>query len=153
MLRVLLFQMLAVFVSAFAFIPAIAGAWSNFSLVAFILPDATNTTAGITDEVKFTSRYTSRQWYALGGSVIVNSIVGDILAINLVIDGMLKPDYLIPLAAAAYAPTQAIMNDMVRFTNALFMPFRVQLIGKGSFEVAEVATYAASTKAVGQPTI
>jgi hypothetical protein len=49
--------------------------------------------------------------YDMGGAVITNSIIGDSTVINLVIDGLVKPDYLVPLLTARYLPTQAAMRS------------------------------------------
>ena len=72
----------------------------------------------------------SRYWYNLGGACITNTIIGDATLINLVIDGLLKPDYLVPLLLARRAPTQAAMDDACAMTNVLFVPFRAQLLVK-----------------------
>ena len=68
--------------------------------------------------------------YALGGSVIFNTIIADCTVINIIIDGIFKPDYLVPILCAIRAPTQRHMNEMVRMTNVLFLPFRVQILIK-----------------------
>lgn len=73
----------------------------------------------------------SRCWYELGGAVLANTILGDAAVINLVIDGILKPDYLLPLHLfARFAPTQELMDDACRMTNVLYLPFRAQLLVK-----------------------
>ena len=66
----------------------------------------------------------------MGGAVITNTIIGDSALINLVIDGLLKPDYLIPLLMARRAPTQKAMDDACSMSNVLFIPFRAQLLVK-----------------------
>ena len=70
----------------------------------------------------------SRNWYDMGGAVITNGIIGDALFINLVIDGIFKPDYLVPVLLAKRAPTQAAMDRGCSQDNVLFVPFRAQLL-------------------------
>ena len=72
----------------------------------------------------------SRRWYDMGGLVVTNTIIGDSWIINLIIDGFLKPDYLVPLLAARGAPTQKAMDVAVSMTNVLFIPFRGQGLAK-----------------------
>ena len=62
--------------------------------------------------------------------MISSTIIGDSVLINLVIDGLLKPDYLVPLLVASRAATQSAMDAGCSLSNVLFIPFRAQLLVK-----------------------
>ena len=135
MLRVLAFQMIAALLCALAFIP-VAGWEQTFFGYKFNL-DSLNCTAydapggngtAVAGAV-WVSRL-SRCWYELGGSVISNTIIADATLINLVIDGIFKPDYYVQRLQARYSPTQEMMDEACRLTNVLYLPFRAQLLVK-----------------------
>jgi hypothetical protein len=69
----------------------------------------------------------SQHWYVTGGVVLVNVIIGDIIAILGLIE-FVRPDKLIlRYILAPKQPTQAEMNQFYCMDSDLYLPFRYQL--------------------------
>lgn len=134
MLRVLVFQILGTVVAALFFIP-IAGwdvhFWGESVAASAAAPLPGEDAAAVSsNRVSSVTGTLGVRIYDMGGGVLFNTILGDSLLINLVIDGFLKPDYLVPLLLARSAPTQQAMDEQCSMSNVLLIPFRVQLLAK-----------------------
>ena len=72
----------------------------------------------------------SAGWYGSGGALIINALIGDLVVINLLIDG-LKPEVMIQrYVLTRWAKTQARMDDMWVIPADITLAFRVQLTNK-----------------------
>ena len=72
----------------------------------------------------------SAGWYGSGGALIINALIGDLVVINLLIDG-LKPEVMIQrYVLTRWAKTQARMDDMWVVPADITLAFRVQLTNK-----------------------
>ena len=70
------------------------------------------------------------KWYATGGSLVLNSLVGDLVLVNIGID-FLRPDVILfRHFLAKRARTQRAMNALYKRDSDIYVAFRLQLVCK-----------------------
>ena len=69
-------------------------------------------------------------WYPTGAALIVNALIGDLLFIGVVVDGLRPPDLFVKYFLAPRAKTQGRMNELFSIPADITLSMRMQLLCK-----------------------